>query len=342
MRRFPRTHAATLAAAATVVTLTACGGGSHKVVATAPPSPTPSVTPAPSPKPPPNVSPLTGLPGGRGKPVLVVKIDNTAPAHPQVGINAADVVYLEQVEGGLTRLAAVFSSAVPPTVGPVRSARQTDIDLFSQYGKVAYTYSGGQPAVVAMLHRANLYLEPDGYGGGWFRGGGGRHAPYNLFAAPGKLLSARPHAAKVHDIGFRFGPMLAGMRPSAGFDAYFGHAQVTWRWRGARHGYVLSMDGSAADVVGHGQIVASNVIVQYVSVVASKLHDVNHNVTPYTHTVGHGSAVFFRDGHAVTGTWSRRTAHSGTTWMVGRKRYPMRPGRTWIILVPTSSRIRFA
>jgi hypothetical protein len=274
--------------------------------------------------------------------VLVVKIDNTRPAHPQVGINAADIVYLEQVEGGLTRLAAVFSSALPPTVGPVRSARETDIDLFSQYGKVAYAYSGGQPAVVNQLHHANLYLEPDGYGGGWFRGGGGRHAPYNLFASPTRLLAARPHTTAVRDVGFRFGPMLPGMHVSAGFDTSYQAAHVAWRWRGTRHGYVLSMDGSAANVDGHGQILAANVIVQYVSVVASRLHDVNHMPTPYTHTIGHGNAVFFRDGHEVAGTWSRPKAGAGTTWLVGGKRYPMRPGRTWVILVPRSSHIRFA
>jgi hypothetical protein len=337
--RIPRTYAAVLAAAAAALTLAACGGG-HKSVAAAP-SPTPTATPTPSPTPPPNVSPLTGLPGGRGKPVLVVKIDNTRPAHPQVGINKADIVYLEEVEGGLTRLAAVFSSTLPGTVGPVRSARQTDIDLFSQYGGVAYAYSGGQPAVVNMLHHAHLYLEPDGYGGGWFRGSG-RHAPYNLFASPTRLIKARPNAAVVHDVGFRFGPILPGMRASAGFDVSYKAAHVTWRWRGARKGFVLSMDGSPAGVANDGQIIASNVIVQYTRVVASGLHDVNHNATPYTHTIGHGNAVFFRDGHYVSGTWSRPKASSGTAWFVGGKRYPMRPGRTWVILVPTSSHIRLA
>jgi hypothetical protein len=284
---------------------------------------------------------LTGLPGGLGKHVLVVKIDNTRPAHPQVGIQDADIVYLEEVEGGLTRLAAVFSSTLPSTVGPVRSARATDIDLFSQYGRVAYTFSGGQPAVVNALHKANLNLEPDGFGGGWFRGFG-RHAPYNLFASPSRLLNARPKAVAVRDVGFRFGPILPGMRVSSGFDASYLAAHVAWRYRSTKHGYVLSMDGSPATVVGDGQIAVANVIVQYVNVTASGLHDVNHNVTPYTHTIGHGNAVFFRDGHFVAGTWSRPSAKSGTAWYVGHTRYPMRPGRTWVILVPRTSPIRFA
>ena len=61
--------------------------------------------------------------------VLAVKIDDTNMAHPQIGLEDADVVYIEQVEGGLTRLAAVFSSTIPVRIGPVRSARISDIDL---------------------------------------------------------------------------------------------------------------------------------------------------------------------------------------------------------------------
>jgi hypothetical protein len=71
---------------------------------------------------------LSGLPGGDG-PILVVKLDDTRSAHPQIGIEEADIVYIEQVEGGLTRLAAVFSSKIPQRIGPVRSARISDIEL---------------------------------------------------------------------------------------------------------------------------------------------------------------------------------------------------------------------
>lgn len=57
-------------------------------------------------------------------PVLAVKIDNTSGARPRVGLTAADVVYVELVEGGLTRLLAIYASQLPAHVGPVRSARK--------------------------------------------------------------------------------------------------------------------------------------------------------------------------------------------------------------------------
>ena len=84
---------------------------------------------------------LTNLPGKNG-PLLAVKIDDTTAAHPQVGLGAADVVYIEQVEGGLTRLAAIFTDKVPALIGPVRSARISDIEILAQYGRVGFAYSG--------------------------------------------------------------------------------------------------------------------------------------------------------------------------------------------------------
>ena len=86
---------------------------------------------------------ISGRIGSDG-PILVVKIDDTPAAHPQAGLEDADVVYIEQVEGGLTRLAAVFSSKIPDVIGPVRSARISDIELLEQFGRVAFAYSGAQ------------------------------------------------------------------------------------------------------------------------------------------------------------------------------------------------------
>jgi hypothetical protein len=99
---------------------------------------------------------LSGRIGPDG-PILVVKIDDTKLAHPQIGIEHADIVYIEQVEGGLTRLAAVFSSYIPKEIGPVRSARISDIELLSQFGKVGFAYSGAQQKLRPEIESANLF-----------------------------------------------------------------------------------------------------------------------------------------------------------------------------------------
>ena len=73
---------------------------------------------------------LTGLPGSNGK-VLAVKFDDTVYAHPQEGIEYADVVFVTQVEAGLTRVMGIYSSNYPEILGPVRSARISDIDILA-------------------------------------------------------------------------------------------------------------------------------------------------------------------------------------------------------------------
>ena len=98
---------------------------------------------------------FTGL-AGENKQILVVKIDDTNAAHPQIGIEDADLVYVEQVEGGLTRLAAIYTSKLPPLIGPIRSARISDIELLAQFGRVGFAYSGAQSKMRPVIAAANL------------------------------------------------------------------------------------------------------------------------------------------------------------------------------------------
>lgn len=78
----------------------------------------------------------------RGGSVLAVKIDNVRAARPQTGLDAADVVYAEQVEGGLSRLMAVYASKFPKVIGPVRSARESDLELLRQFDEPTLAFSG--------------------------------------------------------------------------------------------------------------------------------------------------------------------------------------------------------
>ena len=98
---------------------------------------------------------FNGLPGTNNQ-ILVVKVDDTKYAHPQIGIEDADIVYVEQVEGGLTRLAVVYTSKLPPLIGPVRSARISDIELLAQFGRVGFAYSGAQSKMRPVIAAANL------------------------------------------------------------------------------------------------------------------------------------------------------------------------------------------
>ena len=113
--------------------------------------------------------------------MLVVKLDNTVYAQPHAGLTKADVVYIEEVEYGITRLAAVFSSSVPGRIGPVRSARITDVDLLAQYDRPAFAYSGAQRKMFPALDGADFYDVSPRTGGAGYSRDGSRRAPYNYY-----------------------------------------------------------------------------------------------------------------------------------------------------------------
>ena len=320
-----------------VAALAACSGGAHPAAsASASDSTSASSTPTPTPTPTPTVarSFLSGRIGAPNGPVLVVKMDNTPESNPHAGIKYADIVYLEQVEGGLSRYAVVFSSQIPKIVGPVRSARITDIELLRQYGKIAFAYSGVQQLMLPVLASADLYnVSADSSGVGYYRDNSRWFAPYNLFADPLVLLRRAPAAAHATNVGFTFaeGVPLGG-RPVRSVSASYPATRVTLTWDGTSR-WLAAMNGVKAMAVEGGQLGGTTVIIQYVTVTRSIYHDINGNYTPMSTTVGTGTALILRNGQVWNATWSRPSPTSGTQWTVGGQPFPMAPGQIWILLV---------
>ena len=108
----------------------------------------------------PAVWPLSGL-GVEPRPALVVKVDNV-DAEPQSGLNQADIVFEEIVEGRATRFAAVFNSIEANPVGPIRSARTQDVNLLLSLNDPAIAYSGANEEVNAALQAAGFELFGEG------------------------------------------------------------------------------------------------------------------------------------------------------------------------------------
>jgi len=297
----------------------------------------PSASPSPSastPTPPPPGSALSGRIGVKNGPILVVKLDNTPRSEPHAGLMSADVIYLEEVEGGLSRYAAVFSTQYPKTVGPIRSARITDIELLRQYGHVAFAYSGAQPKMLPVLAAADISNVSDDSGGLGYRRDGGWRPPDNLFADPKVLFGRAKNVAVARNIGFTFSSVVpAGGRPATVVSASFPAARITFGWNAAKRRWLVARDGQSSMATEGGQLGGTTVIIQYVSVTRSIYHDILGNYTPLSRSVGTGTALMLRDGRAYDITWSRPTATSGTRWMVGGHDIALAPGQVWIVLM---------
>lgn len=293
-------------------------------------------------------SSLTGLAGKDG-PVVVVKIDDTTLAHPQVGLQSADVIYIEQVEGGLTRLAAVFSSKYPDLVGPVRSARISDIELMAQYGKVAFAYSGAQSKFRPVIEAANLFdIGANKYGPQFYFNDPERIAPYAMMVRLPELLTeaksrgVTPVIAK--NMGWNFGDAPEGLIriekahvswPASSYDANWSEKDDRWL---LNHNGELNTD-STGFVLG-----AKTFVIQMVSITDSIYKDKVGGITPFSATVGEGACYLLRNGGYIPCRWSRPTEADGTrfTLLTGEE-VTFERGQIWFALTskePVFSRVQ--
>lgn len=274
-------------------------------------------------------------PAGPTGPVLVVKIDNVGPARPATGLGSADVIYVEPMEGGVTRLAAVFSAHPPSAIGPVRSARETDFDVLAQYGKPTFAYSGAVPQIVRMLHSPPLVnsvinaSEAD-IPAAYVRDPN-QAAPHNLYIHPSMLpTGSGPTPRSV----LTFGAEPAGGTPTADYPVHYPTDSFDFRWSAGS--WQVFMDGTPFTSTESGQLGAATVIVQKVATHPEPFtEDSLGGITPVAQTVGTGAATVLRDGVAFPANWSRPDTRSGTTFTTaGGQPLPLASGPVWILLVP--------
>ncbi|MER5600307.1 DUF3048 domain-containing protein [Streptomyces sp. NPDC002265] len=264
--------------------------------------------------------------------VLAVKIDNVPAARPQRGLDSADVVYVEQVEGGLSRLMAVYATRLPDVIGPVRSARESDLELLGQFDRPTLAFSGAQGKLLPLIDDAPLRPEPPGRVSGAYFRGSDHPAPHNLYLRPSRLLPSAPGPGAL-TTGFRYGAAPEGGQPRTTRTVRYPAARVTFTWSADRHRWLVTQDGTPTVTAAGRRLAPATVVVQYVKIRRSGYHDVLGNYTPYTETVGSGKAEVLRDGRSYDVRWERSTAAAGTTF-TARDGSPVNfaQGQVWVVL----------
>lgn len=310
-----------------IALLTSCGAVARKIHLSNPPEKI--VVPT--------YNSISGREGTDG-PVLVVKIDDTTQAHPQIGLDQADLVYIEQVEGGLTRLAAVFSSTIPAQIGPVRSARITDIELLAQYGHIAFTYSGAQSKLLPVIHAANLQdLGAQRESTTIYVRDLARFAPVNLILHADLLMSQLQDQGVLietsKNMGWKFGAAPMGGQRINSVKLKWPANTYSATWSPSESRWLLFHSGNP-DLASDGkQLGPTTLVIQLVSITPSQYHDKFGGVTPFSATVGQGDGYVLRNGYAYPAKWNRPSAASGTSWtQIDGSPLSFAPGQVWVAL----------
>ena len=278
-------------------------------------------------------SPLSGLPGGEGKPVVMVKYGNSRPDRPHYNLNQADLFYVEEVEWGLTRIAAMFNSKFPSVVGPTRSARISDLELLEQFATPGLAYSGANDVLLKAIRKSqSISLSPSDRSTFYYRNLS-KAAPHNQLLRLSAMMEKETKVGAVKDVGLTFNatPATGGTKTTS-FQASWPSARVSGTWTGKN--WIVSFDGSLhRDAVNKGFLTPKTVVMQYVERKETKFGDKFGGKTPLLKSVGAGRAIVLRNGQSFDGTWSRPTNTSGTTFLFAGAQIPFDFGQVMIVLV---------
>jgi Protein of unknown function (DUF3048) N-terminal domain/Protein of unknown function (DUF3048) C-terminal domain len=328
--------------------LTACGGSA--AVAGGPTGTTPPRAVA--------RCPLTGTPAPNGvvprRPALAIKVDNYSygplpisppDARPQSGLDDADVVFEEQVEGAITRYAAVFQCHAAPLVGDVRSARQLDIGILSELDSPLLVHVGGIVPVLNNIERSTLVNVDLGTHPDAEVHPPGRFPPYDDFTTTDKIWSLFPDRTTPPSPIFTYSAAPVGGRPATQvhLDWSF-YSDIYWRWDPATGTWLRFYDTSLTpvpdvqpDMLADGvQDQAQNVVVQLVHLSYGPWAENFEGGLEVEAQLANnsGRAYVFRNGRMIAGTWSKGPITSPTVFTDAQHRViPLAPGRTWVELL---------
>lgn len=319
------------------------GSSTTTTTTTIPPTTTTTIAPP--------IAPLTGLPGDQDRldrTALVVKIDNVEPkARPQLGVNQADVVYEEKVEGSVTRWLAVFHSTDAGPVGPVRSARTSDLGVLLSMNRPYFAWSGANDFFAARIRAANLAdVGLDRATSHYYRASD-RRAPDNLMIKSTADLMTLPNegsAPPAPMFTYRAaGQAPAHLEPAEGVYITFGSgggaAPVEYRWDGS--GWARSQSGTPHVDADGARIAPANVIVRFTPYASSGVPDQFGKMIPEAQFVGEGDAWIFTDGGVVIGRWKQTSLTSIATYTdINGNPIGLTPGRTWVAVPPPGGATR--
>lgn len=291
---------------------------------------------------------LTGQ-EGTNQFLLAVKIDDTTEAHPQIGLKQADLVYVEQVEAGLTRILAIYSSVLPDVIGPIRSARISDIDILAPFGRIAFAYSGSQTKMRPVLSAANLnLLSAERNPPSIFDRDKDRRSPVNMILYPSLLLERAQEREKMELATLRGSPWRFGDLPESAksldwVKIFWPNATYELRWDIDLKKWGIFFNNEVNLDSTNEQLMIDNALIQNVRIEPSSYGDKFGGVTPLSVTTGSGTGYLLRDGKVISIGWQRDSEESFTRWIdANGDDMNLTPGKTWVFLSGTPAEFGYA
>lgn len=270
------------------------------------------------------------------RPAVAVKIENDPAARPQSGLEDADVVFEEVVEGGITRFMAIYHCSDAKRVGPVRSARYDDPMIALPFTNVL-AFSGANSIVAKQLQRQDMITLVEGMkGGAFYRIPEGSTSVHSVFADTEALRKLAPKTRPPYPDAFPVGDLPSEAKAAKAVKINF-EKENTIEYRWEKGGWARYEAGEKFMAKSGAQIAIPNLLIQEVLVDHSPgIVDIEGNPSPDITLKGSGRAVLFRDGKVVEGTWTfTRSSEPPTLKTKSGDEFTFADGPVWVELVPS-------
>lgn len=289
------------------------------------------------------ISPLTGLafsdPSVANRPAIVAKVDNSSRGRPQSALSQADIVYVTEIEGGTTRLAAVFHSQTPNELGPIRSGRTTDLVITGSLNTPILLWSGANSVHRELLRRANLVDQGALRRNEYYRASN-RSAPYNLMASAVEMwqIAADANAGGAPPTHFEFRTDLITLPPTAvpvlTASLQYPSTAARWDWDAAAGVFRRFQNGDEYVDADGVRIGAANVLIAEVGSRFTGMIDTAGTRVNEQLFIGSGRGWVLSDGHRIEVTWTKPSLSSVATWTTADGvPVALQPGQTWVELI---------
>lgn len=293
-------------------------------------------------------APLTGLlvdgAGVLQRPAITIKVDNGPQGRPQSGIDKADILIEEKVEGGITRFLAVFHSQDAELVGPVRSVRSTDPELVAALGGV-FAFAGGIPEFERQARQQPVTVVSESVSAEGFQYPAAKRRPFKTYTDTPKLRSLAkdrtqppPRFFEFLAAGGAFAP--AGAAPATSAGVSFGRTSFAVDFDATAGSWKRSTDGRPHTIENGGQLAFTNVIIQRTTYQATPFKDPSGSRVDEAVVVGSGDAIVLSQGKQAAVKWNKASATAVTTY-TDSAGAPVKlpPGRTLVALSPAAAAI---
>lgn len=272
---------------------------------------------------------------------VAVMTENTHVTLPQYGVSSADVIYECPVEGGITRMMAIYQNYKDlEKVGNVRSCRLYYVYLAKEFG-AAYFHAGESKYALDILNSS--YIENvdgiTGKGGAFYYRDKSRKAPHNLYTTGENLAKA------MKDYGFdtqlpadyvshyQFASEEKPNLLEKGTDAavvkmYYVDAKP-WFVYNSEDGLYYRYEFGEKQIDGQNnkQLAVKNIIIQNCK---SSLKN-PQNGTLDIDVLSGGTGKFITGGKAIDITWKRKSQNDKTRYYDGDgNEIVLNPGKTWV------------